>query len=223
MLFLFYHFYYKHSYWNNILVAPCYKCEKYNVHQEHEDQKEAAGIMREIIRRNKILINHLKEKYTYQNFNPELGDKNGRIDIINHSELYNTLNQVNKSEYLQNRIEQLVKFYNSDHIYEISPLNSAGVTSYTQDKKTLIFCLRKKEKNHKGNHELHDINTIMFVDIHELTHMMNNTWGHQVDFWILFKFMLENAVECGIYKPVDYSKFPINYCGLLLSYNPLMD
>lgn len=217
-------YYYKYSHWNNITIAPCHKCESYHVHQEHKDKKEAAEIMSEIVRRNNILIDHLKSKYIIQNFNPNLDNsKNGRIDIIPSSELQGIGRNVLRTEYVQDRVEQLIKNYNPQKIYEISPKNISGITSYTQDKKTLIFCLRKKTKNKNGEHELHDINTLMFVNIHELTHMMNDLWGHQSDFWILFKFMLENAIECGIYKPVDYSKYPIDYCGLLISYNPLVD
>lgn len=227
LLLLFYRFYYKYSHWNNIKIAPCFNCEKYSVHQEHINQKEAANLLKEMTKRNSILIEHLKNKYQYSKFQPAIDNyKSGKIDIIPEMEIYNnnsSFNNVGANEYILNRIDQLVKRYDPQKIYEISPLNSSGVTSYTQDKKTLIFCLRKKDKNKKGEHDLHDINTVMFVDIHELTHMMNNTWGHHTDFWILFRFMLENAVECNIYKPEDYQKKPINYCGLILSYNPILD
>lgn len=216
-------YYFRYSHWNNVSIGLCPKCEKYHVHQEHGNKKEAAMIMAEIIRRNGILIEHLKNKYVQQNFQPDFDStKNGRIDVIPSSELQIAQNPL-KMEYIQNRIEQLIQNYNPKDIYEISPKNVSGVTSYTQDKKKLIFCLRKKQKNKRNEYELHDINTIMFVDIHELTHMMNDMWGHQSDYWILFKFMLENAVECGVYKPVDYNKNPIDYCGLILSYNPLID
>jgi hypothetical protein len=118
---------------------------------------------------------------------------------------------------------QLISNYNSDEIYEISPLNKQGLTSYTENKKVLILCLRRKAADLAGHHPLHDINTMMFVVLHELTHMMNSTWDHHYDFWQLFKFVLENAVEAGVYTPVDYSRAPIVYCGLRLSYNPLYD
>jgi len=65
----------------------------------------------------------------------------------------------------------------------------------------------------------------MFVVVHELAHMMNDLWGHseQSNFWYLFKFLLLNAVEIDIYKPVNYAVKPIVYCGLKLTYNPLFD
>jgi hypothetical protein len=206
--------------------------EKYQVHRAHSDTKAAAALLAEINRRNETLISHLREKYT--NTSPKISfdpTKNNRIDIIPGTGMYESLggdivellnNPVHK-EYLQERINQLVKNYSPSRIYEISPLNTGDATSYTEDKKILVLCLRHKKANASGQHELHDINTMMFVVIHELSHMMNNEWNHGLDFWVLFKFLLLNAVEAGIYTPVNYEIHPINYCGLWLRYNPLFD
>lgn len=231
LLYLFYIWYYRYSHYNNILVSPCTTCEKYYVHKYHNDQQKAAKIMEDITKRNNILIEHLKNKYSEKNFNPGLEPtKNNRIDIIPielntdfKEQTKKTVQDVMENEYIRERLKQLTERYDPKDIHEISPLNNANLTSYTQDKKTLILCLRKKQQNKNKENELHDINTIMFVVIHELSHMMNNRWGHGVDFWVLFKFMLMNAVEAGVYTPVDYSKKQINYCGLNIGYNPLYD
>lgn len=243
IIYLFYVNYYQYTHYNTNAVQACSilepgtQCEQYNVHRSHSDQKQAADLLKEITRRDKILIEHLKNKYLNTHFNPSIDpNKNNHIDVIPNSEMFpeilpkngsaddkNNIGKFLESEYVQERVEQLINRYDAEQIYEISPLNKANLTSYTQDKKTLILCLRKKEKNAKGENELHDINTIMFVVIHELAHMMNDLWGHKMNFWILFKFMLKNSVECGIYTPVNYANKPINYCGLLLTYNPLYD
>lgn len=223
MIYLFYINYFKYSYHNTSSVESCVgKCEKYNVHNSYNDKKEAATILQDINKRNKTLIEHLKNKYLNNGFTPNMDSiKNNRIDVIPFTA--EQLTKLDNNNYIQERVSQLITNYNSNEIFEISPLNSSGVTSYTQDKKTLILCLRKKELSSNGSNDLHDINTITFVVIHELAHMMNNLWGHKMNFWILFKFMLINSIECGIYTPVDYSKKPIVYCGLLISYNPLFD
>jgi len=229
---LYYNMYYKYSWLNTSPITACAlgQCENYNVHNHHSDKEQAAAIMDEITRRNRRLIEHLENKYLRVNFAGMNPDKSDAIDVINGSELFQLdanniadIKNVSEHEYLQERINQLIKNYNPDKIYEISPLNAAGVTSYTEDKRTLILCLRKKQKNRDGDNELHDINTITFVVVHELSHMMNNLWGHKTNFWALFKFMLMNAVECGIYRPIDYTRYPIVYCGLKLTYNPLFD
>jgi hypothetical protein len=228
IIWIFYQQFYKYDYYN---ITPYYSCEitgnktvcsTYNVHAEHSDQLEAAKVIKEIVRRNGILINYLQQKYIDKDFSPSLDPiKNNHIDIIPKSAISSDALEIKDQEYISDRIKQLLQHYDSTQIYEISPLNKSGVTSYTQDKKKLIFCLRKKEKNAAGKNELHDINTIMFVDIHELTHMMNDSWGHPPLFWRLFRFMLENAIECGVYKPVNFNKYPLDYCGLLLTYNPI--
>lgn len=229
VFYLIYVYFYEYSSYNNTQVAPCQNCETYNVHSSHGDHQAAAELMEDITKRNRILIDHLKKKYI-TDFSPNMDPvKNGRIDVIPSVEMFpefsNSVNaqKIKETEYVYERVEQLIHYYDAKQIYEISPLNTQNLTSYTQDKKTLILCLRHKMKNKFNENELHDVNTLMFVVIHELTHMANNEYNHPISFWILFKFMLLNAVECGIYKPVDYSKYPINYCGLNIGYSPLFD
>jgi hypothetical protein len=237
----------KFSSYNTHAIAPCKTCEKYHVHYAHDDKKSAAALLREINMRNKKLFDYLEKKYVKDLPAPSLDPtKNNRIDIIPSTEMYDLvgfgdavasktqnqkigasvlglINDDTNREYLQERIEQLVNNYNPQHIYEISPKNTGNATSYTEDKKVLVLCLRKKKPNSQGEYELHDINTMMFVVLHELAHMMNNSFGHAADFWVLFKFLLYNATEANIYKPVNYAKNPIVYCGLSLYYNPLFD
>lgn len=224
----------KYSAYNTQSVAPCKDCEAYQVHNAHALEADGAGaaakILEEINNRNQTLISHLEGKYM-KSANVSLDPtKNNRIDVIPGSELYesggdvvNVLrNQIGR-EYIQERVLQLLQNYDSKQMYEISPKNTGNATSYTEDKKVLVLCLRQKQPNADGQYPLHDINTLMFVVLHELAHMANKSWGHAVDFWVLFKFLLLNGVEADIYKPVDYKKYPINYCGLWLHYNPLFD
>lgn len=238
-LLLFYNLYYKHSAWNTYGVNVCPSpqngisagCESYYVHRQHHNPEDAAKVLEEVTNRSKSLIDHLKGKYVGSPFVSSGLDptKNNNIDVIGSSELYNgddiadDMRAVLTPEYIQERVTQLMNNYDSEKIHEISPLNKEGNTSYTEDKARLVLCLREKEKNLQGENDIHDINTIMFVVLHELSHMMNKEWGHPEGFWVLFKFVLLNATEAGIYEPVDYSLFPIKYCGLLLTYNPIYD
>jgi hypothetical protein len=190
LIILFYNFYFKYSAWNTYGVRLCDQnkprdCESYYVHREHSDQKEAAKILEEVTNRSKSLISHLVGKYGGSNYYGGVDpDKNNRIDVIGGTELYRGddvmegLHSTLTPEYVQERVTQLMNNYDSDKIYEISPLNKEGNTSYTEDKARLVLCLREKEKNMDGEHDLHDINTIMFVVLHELSHMMNREWGH---------------------------------------------
>ena len=114
------------------------------------------------------------------------------------------------------RIQRLVKNFNPHRIVETLP--TSEYTAYSEGKGAkLAFCLRK----HKNEMKLIDINTLTFVALHELTHLMTESIGHKQEFWTNFKFMLKNAVSEGLYTPVDYTKHPTDYCGLMIDDNPL--
>jgi len=114
------------------------------------------------------------------------------------------------------RVNLLVKNFNPNRIVETLP--TSEFTAYSEGKGVkLAFCLRK----HKDEMKLIDINTLTFVALHELTHLMTESIGHKQEFWTNFKFMLKHAVKEGIYEPIDYSKSPEDYCGLMIDDNPL--
>jgi hypothetical protein len=205
------YFAFKYSYLNTKTVAA--GDELYVVHRQHHKPEVAAKILKEITDRNKILVGHLKLKYNHSavaSMNPE---KEGRIDVIPASGATEEVMSENlpflmsDMGYLSKRVVQLETQYQHENISEISPLN----------------CLRNKTPNAKGEHEFHEINLIMFVVLHEMTHIMNDRWGHKLQFWAMFKFVLENAIECGIYSPIDYRKNPEKYCGMDITYNPYFD
>lgn len=229
---MFYFRVYQHSYLNTLSIDV--KGEQYNVHRQHYNPEKAAALLGEIISRNKVFMEHMMNKYSHSNLSPGVGNgKSGRIDVIPFSNtaggaedaIMNEMEYMDSDlRYLAERVFQLKDNYQVDNIYEISPLNPSGSTSYTENKgEKLVLCLRNKEPDAGGKYELHDINTLMFVVLHELTHMMNDRWGHKLQYWKLFKFVLKNAEESGVYAPVDYRKENIRYCGMNITYNPYFD
>ena len=113
------------------------------------------------------------------------------------------------------RVKLLAKNFNPHRIVETLP--TSEYTAYSEDKgQKLAFCLRK----YKNDMKLIDLNTLTFVALHELTHLMTSSIGHKKEFWDNFKFMLEQANEIGIYQPVDYSQKPSEYCGMTIDNNP---
>jgi predicted metal-dependent hydrolase len=75
-----------------------------------------------------------------------------------------------------------------------------------------------KKKN--DNNNLIDENTLMFVAIHELSHVASVSIGHNKEFWDNFKFLLKEAKDAGVYKMVDYSANNQEYCGMTITDNP---
>ncbi len=117
------------------------------------------------------------------------------------------------------RVKRLVKGYNPQKIMETLP--TSQYTAYSENKgEKLAFCLNTK-KNDSSN--LIDQHTLMFVAIHELSHIMTKSIGHKSEFWDNFKFMLQNAKEAGIHEPKDYKKTPAEYCSMKLTDNPYYD
>lgn len=183
-----------------------------NVHGIYHDRYSAAQLMQEVKERNDTLITYLVNKYGQTaTFDP---DASGKIDVIP-----SVLPGDDGPNFKKNAVRRLEANYDPELVYEISPSNLEGNTSYTVNKKKLVLCLRHKKKGYK----LHHINTVMFVVIHELSHMANDEWDHSEKFWKIFKFMLESGVKAGVYTPVNYANHPVTYCGLHIAYNPLFD
>jgi predicted metal-dependent hydrolase len=115
-------------------------------------------------------------------------------------------------------VQRLLQKFNPKKITETLP--TSEYTAYSENKgEKIAFCL---EKN-KGQSKLIDLNTLTFVAIHELAHVMTKSEGHKQEFWQNFKFLLENAKDAGIYEPIDYKNEPQDYCGMKITDNPLYD
>ena len=108
--------------------------------------------------------------------------------------------------------DALYQHYYPDKISEGSP--DSNYTSYTINKSAMVICIRQNDE-HKT---FVDKNVLMYVIIHELVHMKNRTdIGHTPKFWTDFKDMLNDAIEMGAYRKVDYKTNPAPYCGITLS------
>ena len=69
--------------------------------------------------------------------------------------------------------------------------------------------------------ELIDMNTIMFVAIHELAHIMTKSVGHTEEFWSNMRYLLKKGIKVGVYTPHDYKNNPVRYCGIMITDSPL--
>lgn len=96
-------------------------------------------------------------------------------------------------------------------VYETDP--KSNLTSYSVNKgEELSFCLKSKKSG-----ELHDINLIMYVAIHEMAHIACPEIGHGELFKKIFRKLAEEAIKIGVYKKVNFSNNPVEYCGMILS------
>lgn len=115
-------------------------------------------------------------------------------------------------------VKRLVKNFNPSKVSETLP--TSKYTAYSEDKgKKIAFCTTTTKKGDN----LIDENTLTFVGIHELGHVMSKTIGHNDEFWSNFKFLLKIAVKNKLYIPVDYKEKPKEYCGMEITDNPYYD
>ena len=97
------------------------------------------------------------------------------------------------------------------NIYEGDGENN--LTSYSVNKgEELVFCLHSKKQN-----KLHDINLLMYVAIHELSHIACPEIGHGSLFKKIFNFLTTVSIEIKIYNKINFNLSPQEYCGMMLT------
>jgi len=109
----------------------------------------------------------------------------------------------------------LISRYKPDNITE--NIFTSDAVAFTVNKGDEVsFCLKTG-----NNNVFYDINTLVFVAIHELAHIGSENMGHTKEFVDFFIFLLHEAISVGIYTYIDYSKYPVNYCGMLINETPI--
>lgn len=101
-------------------------------------------------------------------------------------------------------------FAKIDPVFEKIPVVD-GDSSFTENKETITLCLVNPQTK-----QYYDMNTLMYVALHELAHVVtNNTTeedSHGPAFQANFDKLLKKAQSLGFYNP----KIPIpsTYCGI---------
>ena len=166
--------------------------------------------LRKTIFLEKVKSNFNGKEYYVRN----LPDKQEAANLL--SEISDNLKQlITDLDDKDERNQRLKKKFKTENITE--NIHGSIYVAYSVNKgDELSLCIRDKKTN-----KFLDKNTIMFVAIHEVAHIMTKETGHTKKFWANMKFLLEKAIEAGYYYPVNYSMTPMNYCGLEIDSTPL--
>lgn len=114
------------------------------------------------------------------------------------------------------RTIRLVRNFNPDALSEGT--DNTNYTSYSINKgEKIVFCLRARD----GTKRLENLNMMMFVALHEFGHICTEEVGHTPTFWANFKWLLQHAVNIGIYTKQDFKTKPQEYCGMMVRSNVL--
>jgi predicted metal-dependent hydrolase len=166
------------------------------------------------VRLNKVeyLVRNLPDKEEAALLLSKIRDRLSRVVDAVCTEIDNKSN----SDEHNNSLKRLKKNFKPNNITESSPGNK--YTSYSINKgDKIVFCLRSKN----GYNKLVDINTMMFVAIHELAHLMTKSIGHTTEFWDNMRFLLKSGIKIGVYEKQDFNNMPVDYCGTKITDTPL--
>jgi len=94
-----------------------------------------------------------------------------------------------------------------------TPLGEKSGAAFTINKGDIYICCITKGK-------LNDENDTFFVCLHELAHIMSNSYGHGEEFKTNFNFIVKLAVKLGLWKDPKYEEKPVDYCGVEVTTSP---
>lgn len=174
----------------------------YKIHEDLDNPIQAAETMDKLNTVAQTLIAHLNSTFI---------ESEGGIDMI-------------KPEYRETvtkGIKDLKKNFKTANMVENIPERSGGDTSYVIDKGSVFAMCLRDPKN--GNQIDPKFNALVFVLVHEMSHLFTKTYGHDSLFWNNFRFVLKEAVNIGLYEPEDYKSNGSPYCGIVITYSPLYD
>ena len=96
----------------------------------------------------------------------------------------------------------------------ISEIPQSETIAYALDKRDLFMCVR----DNAGN--VQELDDLLFVLLHELSHIMNSTYGHDTPFWKQFRRTLEMANKLGYLPYTNYDQYSVTVCGKVINANP---
>ena len=146
----------------------------------------------------------------------DVADKQNAADTLatiklNINKLVNYMLVQNNPEYVQ-YIVTLKKKINDVVIAE--NIKDIYYTSYSVNKgEKLVFCLRSRQNQFRK----HDINLLMYVVLHEISHVACPEYGHGELFKKIFKYITQCAINLNIYVPIDFKNIPTEYCGMMIT------
>jgi len=93
--------------------------------------------------------------------------------------------------------------------YKMLYTNRSIITGLKKSEDTIAYNINKGYEIYIAIDEKSDVNSAMYVLLHELAHSTVEEYDHSDDFWKNFKELRELAVSKGLYEPIASSK----YCG----------
>jgi hypothetical protein len=117
------------------------------------------------------------------------------------------------------QVKQLIQNFKNDPKRFLESTPDAEFTSYSVNKgESVHLCLRQREG---ADESLVKEEVMVFVAIHEMSHILTESLGHGPDFWNNFAWLLKEAELISIYKHQDFKAHPVKYCGMSITDEPV--
>jgi len=117
------------------------------------------------------------------------------------------------------QVKQLIQNFRNDPKRFLESTPDAEFTSYSVNKgESVHLCLRQREG---ADESLVKEEVMVFVAIHEMSHILTESLGHGPDFWNNFAWLLKEAELINIYKHQDFKAHPVKYCGMSITDEPV--
>lgn len=118
------------------------------------------------------------------------------------------------------QVQRLQQNFKADPTRFLESTPDAEHTSYSVNKgESVHFCLRQRD----GSEQIVDDNVMMFVALHEMSHFITKSIGHDQEFWNNFGWLLREAEQRKLYTPTDFKSHPVMYCGVTITDSPRYD
>lgn len=158
----------------------------------------------------------IRSQINHKEYFVKLGDPDSADLLAQIEKNIDSLKQILQSEHPDDeRTHLLLSRYKGNVVENI---HESQHTSYSVNKgELLVLCIRDR----KPQPSLHSLNTMMFVVLHEIAHVVTHSVGHTKEFWDNFRWLLQIAIKHDLYQYVNYSEQQENYCGLEINDTPL--
>lgn len=121
----------------------------------------------------------------------------------------------------KDQVKRMVANFRSDPSRFVEATPDEEYTSSTINKgESIHMCLRQRDG---PDESIVNENVMMFVALHEMSHICTESIGHGPDFWNNFGWVLKEAEAMGMYTYTDFSAHPVNYCGVFITDSPRYD
>ena len=98
----------------------------------------------------------------------------------------------------------------------ISELANPGEKAVNDNKGSMIYLCLDGRQSSDGVSVMNDLNTLMYVTLHEIAHTATVSYGHTAEFWENFRSILHAAKCSGSYTYTDFKEGLVPFCGTLL-------